>query len=106
MMRGASGRAYSTTYLQQPSIHLGEVLSTKCVIFLDDDINIYEVNEVEWSLITRVQPDRDAYRMIYRISSMCLASTFITLSAVSEVRGSDRLESIVVQGAFGEDSVK
>lgn len=38
--------------------------SLKMVIVVDEDINIYDWESVEWALATRVQPDRDIY--IYR----------------------------------------
>ena len=30
-----------------------------CVVVVDEDINIYDHNEVEWAIATRVSPDRD-----------------------------------------------
>lgn len=38
--------------------------SLKLAIVVDEDINIYDPNDVEWAIATRVQPDRDIY--IYR----------------------------------------
>ncbi len=38
--------------------------SLKMVIVVDEDIDIYDWESVEWALATRVQPDRDVY--IYR----------------------------------------
>ncbi len=35
--------------------------SLKLVVIVEDDINIYDPNDVEWAIATRVQPDRDIY---------------------------------------------
>ena len=35
--------------------------SLKLAIVVDEDINIYDPNDVEWAIATRVQPDRDVY---------------------------------------------
>jgi len=35
--------------------------SLKLAIVVDEDIDIYDPNEVEWAIATRVQPDRDIY---------------------------------------------
>lgn len=35
--------------------------SLKLVIVVDDDINIYDPNDVEWAIATRMQPDRDLH---------------------------------------------
>ena len=34
-------------------------LGTKCVIVVDDDIDVYDSSEVEWAIDTRVEPERD-----------------------------------------------
>jgi len=35
--------------------------SLKLAIVVDEDINIYDPNDVEWAIATRVQPDKDVY---------------------------------------------
>lgn len=35
--------------------------SLKLVVVVEEDINIYDPNDVEWAIATRVQPDRDVY---------------------------------------------
>ena len=35
--------------------------SLKFVVVVEEDINIYDPNDVEWAIATRVQPDRDIY---------------------------------------------
>ncbi len=35
--------------------------SLKLVIVVEEDINIYDPNDIEWAIATRVQPDRDIY---------------------------------------------
>jgi UbiD family decarboxylase len=35
--------------------------SLKLVVVVEEDVNIYEPNDVEWSIATRVQADRDVY---------------------------------------------
>jgi 3-polyprenyl-4-hydroxybenzoate decarboxylase len=34
-------------------------VGTKCVVVVDDDINIYDPIEVEWAIATRVEPEKD-----------------------------------------------
>ena len=34
-------------------------LGLKCVVVVDEDVNIYEPVEVEWAIATRVEPERD-----------------------------------------------
>jgi len=38
-------------------------MGTKCVVVVDDDINIYDPDEVEWAIATRVEPERDVIIM-------------------------------------------
>jgi len=34
-------------------------LGLKCVVVVDEDINIYDPGEVEWAMASRVEPERD-----------------------------------------------
>lgn len=43
--------------------------SLKFVVVVDEDINIYDLNDVEWAIATRVQPDRDVYIFPNQIGS-------------------------------------
>ncbi|HEW94406.1 UbiD family decarboxylase [Candidatus Geothermarchaeota archaeon] len=43
--------------------------SLKLAIVVDEDIDIYDPNDVEWALATRVQPDRDVYIYSNQIGS-------------------------------------
>jgi len=43
--------------------------SLKLAIVVEEDINIYDLNDVEWSIATRVQPDRDIYVFPRQIGS-------------------------------------
>jgi 2,5-furandicarboxylate decarboxylase 1 len=38
---------------------LSHYLTLKCVIVVDDDIDVYDSSDVEWAWVTRVEPDKD-----------------------------------------------
>jgi 2,5-furandicarboxylate decarboxylase 1 len=38
---------------------LSHYLTLKCVIVVDDDIDVYEPSDVEWAWVTRVEPNKD-----------------------------------------------
>lgn len=38
---------------------LSHYLTLKCVIVVDDDIDVYDQSDVEWAWVTRVEPERD-----------------------------------------------
>lgn len=39
--------------------HLLPVPRTKVVVVVDEDVNIFEMNEIMWAIVTRVRPDQD-----------------------------------------------
>jgi UbiD family decarboxylase len=40
---------------------LGTEFYTKHVIVVDDDVNIFDTNDVMWAVATRVRPDKDIF---------------------------------------------
>jgi UbiD family decarboxylase len=59
--------------------------SLKHCIVVDDDVDIYDVNDIEWAIATRVQANKDAYIFMAPGSSLdCSAD---------KIEGSDRLQT-------------
>lgn len=59
--------------------------SMKHCIVIDDDVDIYDLNDIEWAISTRVQADKDANIFMAKGSSLdCSASA---------IPGSDRLQT-------------
>ncbi|MDP6180175.1 MAG: UbiD family decarboxylase, partial [Desulfatiglandales bacterium] len=68
----------------------------KEVVVVDDDINIFENDEIDWAVVTRVQPDRDIF-----ILSRCRGSNLDPTSEPNGVTSKIFIDATIKEGFRG-----
>jgi 4-hydroxy-3-polyprenylbenzoate decarboxylase len=53
---------------------LGQAMFTKCVIVVDDDVNVQDVREVAWKALNHIDPERDIQFVLGPVDSLDHAS--------------------------------
>ena len=53
---------------------LGQAMFTKCVVVVDDDVNVQDVREVVWKALNHIDPERDIQFVLGPVDSLDHAS--------------------------------
>ncbi len=53
---------------------LGQAMFTKCIVVVDDDVNVQDVREVAWKALNHIDPERDIQFMLGPVDSLDHAS--------------------------------
>ena len=43
---------------------LGQAMFTKCIVVVDEDVNVQDVSEVVWKVLNNIDPERDIQFML------------------------------------------
>jgi len=49
---------------------LGQAMFTKCIVVVDEDVNVQDVREVVWKALNHIDPERDVQFMLGPVDSL------------------------------------